>query len=419
MLRTPELTQAPEQATSRFFYGWVIVGFTFVAQFIAMGTVFYTFGVLLKPLTAALGADRFLVSLALSIQTVLIALVGPWVGQLIAERSIRALMLGGSALMSLGFLAMSQSQALWHLYLSFGVVLAAGMALAGPLPNNTLLANWFVRRRGTAFGISQFGITISGTAMVPLTTWLVLEFGWRSTVALFAIAPLAVLAPLIWWLVVDRPEARGLSPDGDTPAAPSSDAYAYKPLKMGAALRDRRIWLLTLTVGPSFMTIGAVIQAMHSHITDMGMSGMQASSVLVLMTFMGAVAKPLFGILADHSNPRAAMALSLALQGTGLGLIVQLQSHGGLMLAGFLFGLGYGGVMPLWSVLLGALFGRESFARAMGLMGPLTLPFTLVGLPFTTFVFERTGSYRPAFIGLLAFLSVSVVALAALRVPRR
>jgi cyanate permease len=293
------------------------------------------------------------------------------------------------------------------------------MALAGPLPNNTLLANWFVRRRGTAFGISQFGITISGTAMVPLTTWLVLEFGWRSTVALFAIAPLAVLAPLIWWLVVDRPEARGLSPDGDTPAAPSSDAYAYKPLKMGAALRDRRIWLLTLTVGPSFMTIGAVIQAMHSHITDMGMSGMQASSVLVLMTFMGAVAKPLFGILADHSNPRAAMALSLALQGTGLGLIVQLQSHGGLMLAGFLFGLGYGGVMPLWSVLLGALFGRESFARAMGLMGPLTLPFTLVGLPFTTFVFERTGSYRPAFIGLLAFLSVSVVALAALRVPRR
>jgi len=254
---------------------------------------------------------------------------------------------------------------------------------------------------------------------VPLTTWLVLEFGWRSTVALFAIAPLAVLAPLIWWLVVDRPEARGLSPDGDTPTAPSPDAYAYKPLKMGAALRDRRIWLLTLTVGPSFMTIGAVIQAMHSHITDMGMSGMQASSVLVLMTFMGAVAKPLFGILADHSNPRAAMALSLALQGTGLGLVVQLQSHGGLMLAGFLFGLGYGGVMPLWSVLLGTLFGRESFARAMGLMGPLTLPFTLVGLPFTTFVFERTGSYRPAFIGLLAFLSVSVVALAALRVPRR
>ncbi len=35
----------------RLFYGWTIVGLTFGAQFLAMGTYFYTFGVFLKPLS--------------------------------------------------------------------------------------------------------------------------------------------------------------------------------------------------------------------------------------------------------------------------------------------------------------------------------------------------------------------------------
>ena len=70
----------------------MIVAVTFVAQFLTMGLVFYTFGVLLKPLTEALQADRFLVSLALSLQLAWVALLSPSLGKLIAERSIRGLM---------------------------------------------------------------------------------------------------------------------------------------------------------------------------------------------------------------------------------------------------------------------------------------------------------------------------------------
>ena len=89
------------------------------------------------------------------------------------------------------------------------------------------------------------------------------------------------------------------------------------------------------------------------------------------------------------------------------------------MMTGFVYGLGYGAVMPLWAILLAALFGRVGFARVMGIMGPMTLPFTLVGLPFTTLMFERTGSYLPAFATLLVFLIASAIALAFLRVPRQ
>ena len=130
------------QSSPRIFYGWAVVAFTFAVQFVTIGTVFYAYGVLLKPLTETLDADRFLISLALSLQMAFAALLGPLVGKLIAERSIRALMMIGCGTMSLGFLALSHAQTLWHLYLVFGVILSTSMALTGPLPNNALLTPW-------------------------------------------------------------------------------------------------------------------------------------------------------------------------------------------------------------------------------------------------------------------------------------
>jgi hypothetical protein len=55
----------------------------------------------------------------------------------------------------------------------------------------------------------------------------------------------------------------------------------------------------------------------------------------------------------------------------------------------------------------------------MGVMGPMTLPFTMIGLPFTTFVFERTGSYLPAFATFLGCFLISALALAFLPVPQQ
>jgi MFS family permease len=332
----------------------------------------------------------------------------------VAERSIRALMIGGVLLMSLGFLLMSRAQALWELYAAFGLVMSAGMALAGPISNNTLLVNWFDRRRGLALGISQTGITISATALVPLTNWLIVAFDWRTTMLVFGTAPALILIPLLWFLVVRNPEEIGQRPDGDTPgrtpAPPEISTWT-----MGRALRDRRLWLLALVVGPSLAALSAVIQVLFTHITDQGMTRANAVVVIMVMTFMGAAAKPLFGALADLSSKRGVMAVAIGLQIAGLGLILAAESSPMLIAAGVLYGLGYGAVSPLWSMLIVALFGGSAFARIMGLMGPIMMPFSMLGFPFATYMFERTGSYQPAFAAFLGFLAISALALGFLR----
>lgn len=405
---------------TKFVRGWVTVAFTAVAQFFSVGVGYYTFGVYLKPLTVALDADRFQVALALSFQTVLMAVLGPLVGRLIAERGIRGLMIFGTCLMSAGLIICSQATQLWHLYLGFGCVLSPGVILTGNLPCSVILANWFTRRRGTAIGISQFGITISGTVLVPLATYLVQTYGWRESFIVFAVLTPIVLIPLIWRFAISTPEEVGLHPDGDSQPPPVSsiegDANEWRILH---ALATRDVWLISLIAGPCYMAIAAVVLALHSHSTDMGLSAMQASTVVAITTLFGAVAKPLMGTLADYFAKRLVVAVAISLQVIAIVLLLSAKTLVALSIAGAIFGIGYGGIAPLWSLLLAQRFGRAAFARVMGAAMLLTMPFSLIGLPLTTFVFEKTGSYLPAFTVLLFGYAVSAVCLGFLRLPEK
>ena len=78
---------------------------------------------------------------------------------------------------------------------------------------------------------------------------------------------------------------------------------------------------------------------------------------------------------------------------------------------GVVDGLGFGGLMPLFGMLTAARFGAARLGRMMGAAGPVMLPFQLFGLPFAAAVFDRTGSYTPAFATFLAFFVAAALIL--------
>lgn len=387
-----------------FYYGWIIVAFTFVLQFVAMGLSYYAFGVYLKPMTEVLNADRFDVALTLSFQSIFVAVLSPMAGRAFARFDVRWLLTLGVGALAAGFLLLSQITSLWQLYLLYGGLVGIGLVLLGTIPCNMLLANWFALRRGTAMGISQFGITISATVLVPVVTWLLLTYGWPASFVVCGIAAAAVLLPVIWLFAVRSPEDVGLHPDGRAePLAPEPfDGVEWTFLR---ALGNRDFWLIALTMGPCFMGIASVVLAMPSHATDLGLTAMQASSVVAVTTFMGALAKPTFGMLADYFNQRLVVASAILLQAGGVAVLLFANDQFTLSAGGFLFGLGYGGMAPLWSVLIAEHFGRAAFASAMGAMMPMIMPFNIVGLPLATLIFDTTGTYLPVFyVHLVGYL---------------
>ena len=399
------------------FYGWVIVAVTFLTQFVAVGTTFYSFGILQKPLTEDLGGSRLAVGAAMPLLMIVVGLAGPFIGRAVDRGSIRAVMLLGVGALSAGFLALSRVEELWQFYLVFGLVISLGMALVGGIANTALVAAWFVRRRGAALGISQVGTTISGMVMAYAASWLIAELGWRGTAVVYGVAPIVLLLPVVWFLVVSRPEDRQLRPDGGAHRHEEHDPPSPTAWTLGRVLRERTIWLIALVVGLSFAGTTAVILQIYPHATDLGYSASQAAAVLSVMAGTGALGKPLFGWLADRYDRRGCMWSALLLQALGLVGIINAGTHMSLLGSGALFGLGFGGVLPLWGVLVGAAYGREEFGRILGLMSPMMIPFETLGIPFAGWVFDRTGSYNGAFLTFLSLYAIAAVVLVFLRLP--
>jgi len=393
------------------FFGWWIVSASFFVQFMTAGTTFYAFGVLLKPISEDLGASRFAVGSALSLFTLVGSLIGPLIGREVDQRGARGLMLVGTVFMSAGFLLFSRIEGVVGLYLAFGGVVAIGAALLGPITNTALVATWFQTARGKALGISQIGLSLSGMVMAFVATWLVTAWGWRGAILSFAAIPMVIVAPVIATLVVNRPRDRGLMPDGAPLTREEATAVLAEPGTLREAMREPDLWLIALLVGLNFSASGSVIGVIHSYATDLGHSAGRAAGVLSLLAGMAALGKPLFGGLADRTSARSAIAASMGLQSVGLVAVAFAPSYKMLLAGSVVFGLGCGGLIPLFGLLIVARFGAARLGHMMGAALLLMLPLQLLGLPFATGVFDRTGSYVPAFMTFLAFYAMAVVVL--------
>lgn len=417
------------------FYGWKIVLVTFLTLFVSVGFSFYSYGAFFKAIAADLGGSRLGIGIGLAIMNCATGLFAPFLGRALDRGSIRNLMAMGTVLMATGFFALSRIEVLWQFYLGLGTFLAVGAALQGGVAGSTLVSNWFVRRRGIALGVATMGVSLSGVVMAPVTTALIQGMGWRHCFVLFGALTLALVLPAVWWLVVSRPEEMGLRPDGDTeahapladvvepviPLAPGDQVIDHAPgfaWSARAVLRERNFWVIAMTIALNFSANGALLTHIIPHATDLGVDAPRAAMVLSCIAGVGVVGKVAFGWVTDHLDKRFAVWICSGLQATAVVVLLHVDAYPELLATGALFGLGMGGLLPLWGAMVGSAFGRHAFGRVMGLMSPMMLPIQILGVPFAGYVFDRSGSYDLAFEFFAGAYLASMVTIALLRLPR-
>jgi MFS family permease len=217
----------------------------------------------------------------------------------------------------------------------------------------------------------------------------------------------------------------GLLPDGAPASAKPSAALGASPIAAPApldwsvrgTLRELNFWVIALVIGLNFCANGAVLTHIIPYATDIGFEPLKAAWVLSTMAGFGVLGKVLFGWIADRVPKRVAIWLATGLQGLGVVLISNVQGYNSLLLAGTIFGLGMGGVIPLWGALIGAGFGRQAFGRVMGLMGPVMLPIHVLGIPYAGWIYDRTGSYEIAFFTFIGIYVLAIAVVLLLRLP--
>ena len=128
--------------------------------------------------------------------------------------------------------------------------------------------------------------------------------------------------------------------------------------------------------------------------------------------------KIIFGRLSETITACYAYVIVIFIQVVGLVFIIVAGGGWFAWLALMTFGLGMGGIVPLWGSMLGATYGRHVFGRAMGLMHPFMLPIHTLGVPFAGWVYDTYGNYDLAFKTFVFVYFIAGGALFFVRVPK-
>ncbi len=127
--------------------GWIVVGATFVTLGMVYG-VWYSYSVFLVAFVLEFGWSRSLVAGVFSTFVIVHGVLGPVNGWLAGRIGPRWIILTGGGLLGVGLLLVAETHASWHLYATFGGIVALGVACAGWVPSIILVRVLVSRSRG-------------------------------------------------------------------------------------------------------------------------------------------------------------------------------------------------------------------------------------------------------------------------------
>ena len=413
-------------AKKKIFYGWWIVLSTSIICGLGYGTWLYSFGVFFKPMMAEFGWSRAMTAGAYSLRSVQGGIASPILGWVIDKYGGRVVIIGGAIVSGLGFVLMYFVNSLWSFYLINGVILSIGMGAMLYLSAFTVIAKWFVRRLSLALSLMSVGAGVGGLICAPASALLISRFGWRMAFVVTGLVIWAVVLPLAL-VIRNSPAEKGLLMDGDEPEPDlppvggpddsSEDSLAQKDFTLRQALLSGPFWLL---VGGFFfqgMAQSVVIVHAVPALTDAGIPLALAAFSLGLVMAVSIIGRLLFGYLGDRVEKRTLFMVCYAMVSAGTLVLMVAHTMPVTFLFIALFGIGYGGAIPLDPAIRAEYFGRAAFAKIQGIMSPLIMVSSATGPVLAGYIFDISGSYRSSFFitALIAFAAVGC----AFFLPRR
>ena len=396
----------------KFFYGYFVVAACFVITAIMWGTN-YSFGVFFKPLLVEFGWTRAMTSGAFSLSLVLTGFLSVVAGKLTDRFGPRLVVTVCGCFLGLGYLLVSQTSAIWQLYLFYGVLVGVGMA-GSFVPLASTIARWFVRRRGMMTGIAVSGLGV-GTLIMPLVAnWLISNYGWRTSYVVVGITAL-VLVILAAQVLRYSPSQAGQLPYGENGLEEKGGSNA-PGFSFQEAMHTRQLWMLGVAWLCFGLSLGTVLVHIVPHAIGLGVSTDSEEVILAVIGGLSTVGRVIMGSAGDRIGNKPALIICFVFLSVALFWLLTARESWMLYLFAVMFGFGYGGVAALASPIIAELFGLSSHGVLLGCMMICAENGSAIGSVVTGHIFDVTGSYNLAFL-IYAIIGVTGLILVSLLKP--
>ena len=436
-----------EQGKPKIFYGWWIVLAAFLVLTFTSMTGGYGLSLFYKRLIDYFGWGRTALAGAISLSRLEAGFLGGIEGFLVDRFGPRIMILMGVILTSIGMVLLSFIHSLLAFYLVFILMVTVGRSLSSMIAIDTTVANWFIRRRGTAFGLLRSAVAV-GAAGVIVVAWFIDMYGWRAAFVASGIGTLVVGIPTAL-VMRHRPEQYGMLPDGGpreprqvrpqevsggsdggngssdaAPAAVEGAEARNQPagedigMTVMEALHSRPFWALSFGFAIRLMVTGAATLHAIPLVEDMGHSRATAAAVLGSMGMVSIIGRLGGGFLNDILGTKVVAVGSVCTLAISCLIIAYAQELWHVLLFVGLYAPSYGCSAATMPAIKGDYFGRRSFGSILGLSGMVQVAGSMLGPVYAAYVFETTGSYRIAFLSFAALLIISAALFMSLRRPR-
>ena len=391
------------------FYGWVVLGASALVVCLGMGTLF-SLGVFLKPMADSMGWSRTAIGAVALLNWAAMG-IGSLVWGALSDRiGTRITTLAGGILLGLGLVLSSQVTAIWQLNVTFGgmVGFAVGAFYA---PLSATATRWFTANRGLAVSIVSAGIGVGILVVAPLARWLTSTFDWRIA--------MLVLGDICWLVVVPAALLIRNAP-GDMGAVARGGAAARDERQFSAreAFASPQFWLIGLTHFACCAAHSGPIFHMVTHAMDQGVARMTAASVLGVSGLASVAGRIGCGVLADRFGAKRTLIVGLALQATMIALYLVATGVVGFYVLAVGFGVAYGGVMPLYALLIRHYFGDRVMGTAYGGVFLVSTLGMGLGSYAGGWFYDGFGSYTGLFWSSVAIGAAATLSALGFRPPR-
>jgi MFS family permease len=400
-------------ASTKRFYGYVVVAACFVVLFLVWGMVLNTFPIFLKPLAENMNWGRGDVAWALLMGSIGTGVAAPLAGMLIDRIGARPVMVAGALSIGLGLLAGSQINHLWQLYLVF-VGIGIGLMCASVIPCSLIISNWFVSRRGAAMSGAFVGTSAGGMVMSPVANWIILEYGWRTAFALSGITVLGVVIPVVLLAIRTHPSDVGLEPYR-APGDDAADAEASWGVGVKEALSLRSFWQIAAIMLILGLVTGGLGNHCVAYLTDLDHSPDRAAFAWSLFMGVTILGKLSLGPLADRWGTRNAMSGACVLCAISIAILTFAQPYWVVLVFVALYGFACGAPLVLNPLLTSEYLGLKQFGALYGVLNITATVGGAIGPVGAGIYFDRQGTYLPVFYLFIAMMLVAAVVAISMR----
>ena len=400
--------------TGPFHYAWVILGCCMLMAFAGMGVITSACGNFVTPVVEELGCSVSSFTMFISIQAASMALLYTTASRVLTTRPIGKVVACALLLQFVGMALMGSYHSIGWFYLS-GLLTGIGSAFALYIALPIIINMWFKEKAGLALGIvtsfgSAFGILSS-----LLSAQLISTVGWRRAYLVLALGGAVLTLPAIFFLL-KTPAEKGVAPYGaDQQAGPEPIYSAPAPsatdwgVTRREAVRKPMFYLAWLTCLCYSAASSVAGYAATFTTMELGQS-IRFGSLATACVSLGMIGCGfLLGVLNDRFGARAGLIWGAVFNVIGFsGMILSIRNVSFLLPSCTVLGLG-GSMYTVQAPLIArSVLGPKHYSEIWSVM---MIGNSLMGAfsfgPIGLF-YDKTGSYRGAFIMAMAVFTAAV-----------